>query len=79
MEWRDADSDCWWASFGDELQGSAAVGPVEAGQFRWVVDVLPGDPEDALTGLAPCADTAKAAAERQVAAWPTLIEGARRV
>lgn len=79
IQWRDREGGYCSASVGEHQQGIASAGPLAAGGYRWLVDMLPGDAERVVTGIAGCATTAKAAAERQVAAWPVVIEGARRV
>ena len=73
---------CWVASFGEEGQGVATVWhspqPGEPERYLWCVDVLPADREPQIKGVRIGIDAATSAAERQVAAWPTLIDGARR-
>lgn len=70
------------ARCGEEGQGVVSVMPFRqidgTDQWTWSLDMLPVDAEPAVFGTVATADEAKAAAERQVASWPVLIEGARR-
>jgi hypothetical protein len=68
------------ARFGDEGQGEARVLPWRE-SWVWIVDALPFDIEPAISSRFPYLQAADAqrAAEAQVEAWPSLIEGARRV
>lgn len=66
------------ASCGEHEQGDAIIRDAEGGGYVWTVDMLPYDMEPAVYGLVDTLDAAKAAAERQVAQWPGLIEGAKR-
>ena len=68
----------WRANCGSQGQGRVAVYP-RGDKWTFVLDMLPGDQEPQIHGaLYPTDDFAKLAAERQVAAWPSLVEGARR-
>jgi hypothetical protein len=70
----------WIAPCGSEGQGECRVLRVRTG-FRWVLDMLPGDSEPTVTSPTIFADleAAKAAAEAQADAWPSLVGDARRV
>lgn len=74
------DAHGWLAPCGSEGQGHARVMPYSNG-WSWTVDMLPGTDEALITaGRAfTSLDDAKRQAEQQVAAWPTPIEGARRL
>lgn len=66
------------ASCGELGQGVMIVAGAGGGGFAWVVDMLPDDIEPAIIGTAETLAAAQAAAERQAACWPGLIEGAKR-
>jgi hypothetical protein len=71
--------DRWLASCGDRQQGFAVVRRQREG-WTFVLDMLPLDAEPLVVGdtyLTP--ERAQAEAARQMQAWPSLIEGARRV
>lgn len=79
LAWR-RDAHGWSASCGEESQGVARVVPFRS-QWAWLVDMLPDDIEPQIVGQATylTAADAMSEAQRQVDAWPALIEGARRV
>lgn len=78
LEWRAAER-AFVASFGDEGQGHAVVYRWEGG-WSWFVDALPGDAEPGIFGRRhDTIEDAQADAAAQVAAWPSLVEGARHV
>jgi hypothetical protein len=66
------------ACCGEEGQGRAVVEALRDGSWRWRLDMLPADPEPAITGHAATAQDAIRAVECQVGQWPALIEGAVR-
>ena len=66
------------ASCGEHQQGEVMIRDARGGGYLWQVDMLPYDMEPTIYGLAGTLEAAKAAAERQVAQWPGLIEGAKR-
>lgn len=70
----------WFSACGSEGQGHARVMPYSNG-WAWTVDMLPDTDEALITAGRAYAsvDDAKRFAEQQVAAWPTPIEGARRL
>ena len=67
------------AECGSEGQGRVLVYQRDDA-WSWSVDMLPGDAEPLIVGHGcPSAEEAKDRAAAQVAAWPSLIDGARRV
>lgn len=77
LQWVEAGAG-YIASCGEHQQGDAIIHDARGGGYVWHVDMLPLDMEPAIYGVADTLDAAKHAAERQVAQWPMLIEGAWR-
>lgn len=68
------------ADCGEEGQGIVRV--TRYGEdWHWSVDMLPGDSEPIIHGARPflTAAAAMAQAQEQVTAWPSLIDGAKRI
>lgn len=77
LQWVEAGAG-WIAPCGEHQQGDAIIRDAEGGGYLWHVNMLPLDMEPAVFGRAETVEAAKAAAERQAAQWPALIDGARR-
>lgn len=78
LRWRDYGRN-QAASCGAHLDGQVIVAPRGEG-WTFRLDMFPNDSEPLIFGdiyISP--ERARAEAERQVEAWPSLIEGARRV
>lgn len=79
LRWQKMREGVFLALCGEEGQGRAEVVFNGVG-WSWRLDMLPGDSEPVIVGAGQrSAFDAMAEAQKQVDAWPSLIEGARRV
>lgn len=80
LDWSATAGGRYVAACGAEAQGRAVVEPTRGREWRWRLDMLPGDAEPVVYGEAPylTAQAAMRAAERQAEAWPVLVDGATR-
>lgn len=80
LYWVRHGADAFRAVCGGQGQGRVEVRRTPFGGWGWRLDMLPLDAEPCLRSTRDHASHAAAmmAAERQVAAWPSVIEGAMR-
>jgi hypothetical protein len=79
LVWQKQPDGSYAAVCGEEGQGRVVVACRNLA-WEWSVDMLPDDAEPKIRSGRSCASAfdAMAAAQRQVAAWPVLVDGARR-
>lgn len=79
LRWAKQPDGRFLAECGDEGQGRVVVFH-RALAWEWAVDMLPGDSEPVIRSGRSCASAfdAMVAAQKQVDAWPALVDGARR-
>jgi hypothetical protein len=80
LRWqKDADASRYRAECGEEGQGRVVVW-YQALAWEWAVDMLPDDSEPVIRSARSCTSAFQAmeAAQRQVDAWPALVDGAVR-